>query len=136
MHTSELEYVGKLRTNALHINSSQEIYTDAPLDNHGKGEAFSPTDLLATSLAACMMTVMGIAAESHNIRYEKVHAQVTKVMESNPRRVSEIRILLKLAGNFSQREKSILENTAKNCPVAKSLNPKLIQTVRFEYVSL
>ena len=136
MHTSELEYVGKLRTSAIHIKSSQKLFTDAPVDNHGKGEGFSPTDLLATSLAACMLTVMGIAADTHNIKYEQVHAEVTKVMESNPRRVSEIIVHIKLSGDFSQREKSILENTAKNCPVAKSLNPELIQTLKFEYVSL
>lgn len=136
MYTSELEYVGQLRLKATHLQSGIQLVTDAPTDNHGKGEAFSPTDLLATSLAACMMTVMGIAAETHKIEYSKVQASVKKIMASNPRRVAEVKIDLKFWGNYSDREKSILEATAKSCPVAKSLSSELIQTISFEYFSL
>lgn len=131
--TSKVVYLENLRTEITHLSSGQKSITDAPVDNHGKGEAFSPTDLLATSLAACMLTVMGIKAEQHELHIDGSYAEVQKHMESNPRRVSQIEVRLYIKGRFSQSEKSLLQQTALNCPVAKSLHPDLTQSVSFRY---
>jgi uncharacterized OsmC-like protein len=132
--TMTVTYQGNLRNWAEHIKSGNTLITDAPIDNHGKGEAFSPTDLLCTSLATCMITIMGITAESKGIQLSKVSASIEKVMYSDPRRVGEIHIVLQLSdADYSEREKSILENAAMTCPVAKSLNPEIKQEVRFVY---
>jgi uncharacterized OsmC-like protein len=134
MKTSKIVYNGNLRTEATHIRSGKTIITDAPVDNNGKGEAFSPTDLLATSLGCCMLTIMGIAANNHNINMDGTQIEITKIMESNPRRVSEIIVEFTLkGGNFSDKEKKLLENAARTCPVAKSLSADLKQTVIFNY---
>lgn len=133
MSTASIDYLGNLRTDCTHIRSNTRITTDAPVDNNGKGEAFSPTDLLSTSLAACMITTMGIRANRDNIPFEEAQAQMTKVMAANPRRVHEIVIELKMPAGLSDEQKKILEDTALNCPVAKSLSPELVQTVRFIY---
>lgn len=131
----EVEYNGALRCFATHVRSGVSTMTDAPLDNHGKGESFSPTDLLCTSLACCMITLMGIAADQKGITLNNVHADIEKIMASEPRRVGEIKILLKIKDEgFGTREKSILENAALTCPVAKSLSAELKQTIQFEYV--
>lgn len=130
----KVEYKGELRNEATHIKSGNQLTTDAPTDNNGRGEAFSPTDLLCTSLATCMITLMGIAAQSKDIVLGNVNAEIEKVMGSDPRRVIRIEILLKVQNlNYSEREKAILENAAKTCPVAKSLHPDIEQNVRFEY---
>jgi uncharacterized OsmC-like protein len=127
-------YQGELRNRAEHIKSGNFLITDAPTDNHGKGEAFSPTDLLCTSLASCMITLMGITANSKGIQLGKVEARIEKVMHSEPRRVGEIHIHLELENNdFTAREKEILENAALTCPVAKSLHPDIKQEVTFGY---
>ena len=127
-------YQGALRNEAMHVRSGNKLTTDAPIDNNGKGEAFSPTDLLCTSLATCMMTLMGITAESKGIALGKIAAQIEKVMASNPRRVSEIHIDIHIQNmNYTEREKAILEQAALTCPVAKSLNPEIIQEVNFRY---
>lgn len=133
METAKITYLGNLRTESVHNKSKQVVITDAPLDNHGKGEAFSPTDLLASSLGSCMITIMGITANNHQINLETVDATVTKIMESDPRRVSEIVVEITLSGNFTEKEKKLLENAATTCPVAKSLHADLKQTVRFNY---
>ena len=134
MITSKITYLGYLRTEAAHIQSGKIIITDAPTDNNGKGEAFSPTDLLATALGTCMLTIMGIVANRNSINIEGTTIEITKIMESNPRRVGEVIVNLKLpANNFSLKEKELLENAAKTCPVAKSLSSELIQTIRFDY---
>jgi putative redox protein len=134
MKTSKINYMGNLRTEATHLRSGQTIITDAPPDNNGKGEAFSPTDLLATSLGSCMLTIMGIAAEKHTINIEGTSLEITKIMASDPRRVSEIIVEFKMPENsFSDKEKKILENAAYTCPVAKSLSSELKQTVIFNY---
>ncbi len=128
-------YQGSLRNEATHLKSGNTLRTDAPPDNKGKGEAFSPTDLLCTSLATCMITLMGIAADSKGIILGNVEAEIEKVMAADPRRVSHIIIALKIEGmNYTEREKAILENAAKTCPVAKSLHPDIVQEVTFQYV--
>jgi putative redox protein len=130
-----INYEGNLRNRAVHLQSSNELITDAPTDNHGKGEAFSPTDLLCTSLASCMITLMGIAAESKGIVVGSISADIEKVMYSEPRRVGEIHINLAIENKgYSEKERSILENAAKTCPVAKSIHPEIKQVVDFSYV--
>ncbi len=134
METSSIIYTGGLRTKATHVRSGQEIITDAPLDNQGKGEAFSPTDLLATSLGNCMATIMGINAGKNNFSIDGMKLKVTKIMESNPRRVSEIIVEFDMPENiYSEEQKKMLKIAAVNCPVAKSLHPELKQTVIFNY---
>lgn len=134
MKTSKIFYRGNLRTEATHIRSGQSIITDAPVDNNGKGEAFSPTDLLATSLGSCMLTIMGIASEKHLINIEGTALEITKIMASDPRRVCEIILEFKMpSANYTDKEKKILENAALTCPVAKSLSPDLKQTIIFNY---
>jgi len=135
METSLVKYIGGLRTEAVHRASNNTIITDAPTDNHGKGEAFSPTDLMATSLANCMLTVMGIKAQNDNMpSIDGTTALVTKVMYSEPRRVGEIHVKITFPkNNFTEKEKKIYENTCYTCPVAKSLHPDLKQVVLFEW---
>lgn len=134
MNTSEVIYTGELRTTAVHLKSGQQIITDAPIDNSGKGEAFSPTDLLATSLGNCMLTVMGIVAKRHNINMDGTKVEVLKVMADNPRRVSEVHIEMYFPkNNYTQKEKDLLQNTALACPVAKSLHPDMKQKTRFHF---
>jgi putative redox protein len=132
--TSKIVYLGNLRTEAVHLKSGNKIITDAPPDNNGKGEAFSPTDLLATSLGSCMLTIMGIMAERHAINIEGTSIEITKIMEANPRRVGEIIVEFTMPkNNYSEKEKTLLENAAHTCPVAKSLSSELKQTVIFNY---
>ncbi len=134
MNTSEVVYKGELRTTAIHLKSGQQIVTDAPTDNNGKGEAFSPTDLLATSLGCCMLTVMGIVAKRHTINMDGTKVEVLKVMGDNPRRVSEVHIEMYFPkNNYSEKERNLLEHTALACPVAKSLHPDIKQKTRFHY---
>lgn len=134
MKTSKIVYLGNLRTEAVHLKSGNKIITDAPPDNNGKGEAFSPTDLLATSLGSCMLTIMGIMAERHAINIEGTSIEITKIMEANPRRVGEIIVEFTMPkNNYSEKEKTLLENAAHTCPVAKSLSSELKQTVIFNY---
>ncbi len=134
MKTSKITYVGNLRTEAIHLKSGNKIVTDAPPDNNGKGEAFSPTDLLATSLGCCMLTVMGIVAERHSLNIDNATVEITKIMESNPRRVGEIIVEISMPDNsYTDKDKELLERTALVCPVAKSLDPEIKQTVVFNY---
>ena len=134
MNTSEIIYKGELRTTAIHLKSGQQIITDAPVDNNGKGEAFSPTDLLATSLGSCMITVMGIVAKRHDINMDGTKAEILKVMAENPRRVAEIHIDMHFPKNdYSEKDRALLEHTALACPVAKSLHPDIKQKIRFHF---
>ncbi len=134
MEISEVHYVGSLRTQATHNRSGQAIYTDAPPDNKGKGEAFSPTDLLATSLATCMITLIGIRANEHDIPLENVEVAVSKEMASEPRRVKAIRLEFEiLVPNITDYQQEILEEAAKNCPVAQSISEEIEQDVTFHY---
>ncbi|NJK84562.1 MAG: OsmC family protein [Saprospiraceae bacterium] len=128
--TSEVIYLGELRTSAKHLQSGNFILTDAPVDNHGKGENFSPTDLVATALATCMITVMGIKANQKGLNMEGAKAEVTKIMAANPRRIAEIQVSLTMpASEFSEEDKKMLEHTAFTCPVAQSLSADLLQQV-------
>jgi putative redox protein len=131
MATIQTTYLGGLRTEAIHLQSGTKIITDAPTDNQGKGEAFSPTDLLSESLAGCVLTTMGIAANTHGINIDGTTAEVTKIMAPNPRRVAEIIIDLKFPGEYTDKEKSILEHAALTCPVAVSLHPDVKKTTSF-----
>ncbi len=134
MKTAKIKYIGNLRTEATHLQSGKIIITDAPTDNNGKGEAFSPTDLLSTSLGCCMLTIMGIVAERNAISIDGVTIAITKNMEANPRRVGEIIVEFSMpALNYSVKEKELLENAARTCPVAKSLSSELKQTIIFNY---
>ena len=134
METSKTEYLGGYRTRATHLLSSQTIITDAPIDNNGKGEAFSPTDLVASALSSCMLTIMDMTAGTHNFSLEKALVKTTKIMASNPRRIAEIVIDFDLRGShYTNKQKAILENAAKHCPVAKSIHPDIKVATHFHY---
>lgn len=134
MATSENKYLGNLRTEAKHVRSGTVIITDAPVDNHGKGEAFSPTDLAATSLGNCMITIIGIAAQNQGWSIDGTEWNVTKVMADNPRRISEIIVELTFPhNNYTDQQKRLIEYTTKHCPVALSLHPDLKQTIIINY---
>jgi uncharacterized OsmC-like protein len=130
-------YLGGLRTESVHYQSNTTIITDAPTDNMGKGEAFSPTDLLCIALANCKMTTMGIVAQrdSINVDLTGMTCEIEKIMQATPRKVAEVVIKLHLpnAENLDERTKTILRNAALQCPVAKSLSPELKQTVTFNF---
>ncbi len=136
MFTSKVKYLGNLRTEAQHVRSGNTMITDAPVDNRGKGEYFSPTDSLATSLATCMITVMGIKSGDAGFELGDVEANVKKHMQNNPRRVGRIEIELHFANDYSEDERAILEDAAMNCPVALSLHPDIEQEVSFFFKQL
>lgn len=131
--TSKVVYKGDLRTECEHLQSKSIFITDAPLDNQGKGEAFSPTDTVATALASCMLTIMGIKARDMALDISGTFAEVTKFMESNPRRISGIKIVFTVKGILSDKEKVILQNAAKTCPVIYSIHPDIIKDISFAY---
>ena len=131
--TSKVTYVGDLRTSSEHIRSKTTILTDAPIDNHGKGEAFSPTDLVANALGACIITIMSIKAKDMNVEMKGSTAEVTKSMQENPRRIAKIEVNINMIGNFDDKTKLILERTAMTCPVHMSLHPELEQEVTFNW---
>lgn len=134
MATSEVVYIGELSTEATHLKSSSTIKTDAPTDNNGLGRTFSPTDLLATSLASCMLTIMGIRARDSGWDISGTKATVTKIMASEPRRVSEIYVQIEIIDrNLTEVQKTVLEKAALTCPVALSLSENLKQNVSFSY---
>ena len=126
-------YKGDLRTAATHLQSGTEIHMDAPTDNHGKGEAFSPTDLVATALGGCMATIMGISAKTHGFDIEGTSMEITKVMATDPRRIAEIRIEFFFPHDYDAKTKRIIELAAKQCPVGHSLHPDLHQNVIYHY---
>ena len=130
--TSKVIYEGQLRTRMTHLYSGTEVITDAPLDNHGLAQAFSPTDIVATGLASCMLTVMGIKARDMGVDLTGTSAEVTKVMAAEPRRISEVHVTLTFPkNNYTDKDKTILENTAKTCPVAHSRHPDIKQVLQF-----
>ena len=134
MTTLTAVYMGGLRTQAKHTRSGNSLITDAPPDNNGKGEAFSPTDLVCTALSTCMITTMGIWAERENIDLTGMKADVVKIMSSNPRKIAEIKITLSqqnLVATKEQKEKLIA--IANTCPVALSLHESVIQTISFDF---
>lgn len=122
MKTARVRYLGELRTECTHLGSGTKIITDAPLDNHGKAEAFSPTDLVATSLASCVMTIMGIYCQTHNIPFISAEATIEKHMAADPRRISKIVLDMDLsANNWDERTKQKVIAAGKACPVARTL---------------
>ena len=133
MTTSVVFYSGNLRTDSKHLQSGDTITTDAPIDNEGTGGAFSPTDLAATSLANCMMTVMGIIANKHNIDIDGTRADVEKFMGVGPRRIVKIKIDFHFPSSYDTATKKLLETSALNCPVAKSLSESISQNIYFNY---
>lgn len=133
MATSKVTYLGDLRTSSIHLNSGSEIISDAPLDNNGKGQAFSPTDTVANGLATCMFTVMGIKARDLNIDLTNTTAEVTKIMAAEPRRISEIHIVFNMNIDAEEKSRIILERTANTCPVNYSLHPDIKQEITFNW---
>ena len=134
MNTATARYAGQLRTEATHVASGNLIQTDAPVDNHGRGEAFSPTDLVATALGSCMMTVMGIVAERHQWDLVGSSFAVAKHMSTEaPRRIAQIDVTFTLPAALAAQERVILERAAHTCPVGLSLHPDVRQHIEFEY---
>lgn len=128
--TAEIIYTGDLGTSATHLRSGNTINTDAPVDNNGKGEAFSPTDLVAGALGSCILTIMGISARHHNIDMIGAKASVNKIMAANPRRITRLEVTISMpAISYSDKEKKILEKAAHHCPVANSLHPDLEEVI-------
>lgn len=134
MKTATVHYEGQLRTQAVHVKSDNTLLTDAPTDNHGKGETFSPTDLVATATVSCMITVMGIHAEKNQLDMGTVDGSVEKIMTSNPRRIAALNIELVFEGHdLNEADKKRLEHKAIHCPVANSLSKEMIVNVKFRY---
>ncbi len=136
MITSKITYSAGLTTTAEHIRSGKTIQTDAPIDNNGKGEAFSPTDLAATSLGNCAMTIIGIAAEKEGLDFTGSTVDITKIMSAEaPRRIAEIKVAFsfRVSQNLNESQKQRFERLAHTCPVALSLHPDLVQNMVFEW---
>lgn len=131
--TSKVTYLGGLRTESIHLKSENSFFTDAPTDNNGKGEAFSPTDTVATGLASCMMTVMGIKARDMGVDMTGTTAHVTKTMASDPRRISKIKVVLEFPFEAEDKTRKILEYTANTCPVHYSLHPDIEKDITFNW---
>ncbi len=134
MNTASARYAGNLRTEATHAASGNVIQTDAPTDNHGRGEAFSPTDLVSTALGSCMMTVMGIVADRHHLNLVDSTFAVVKHMSAEaPRRIAQIDVTFTLPATLTATERTVLERAAHTCPVSLSLHPDVRQNIVFEY---
>jgi len=133
MSDISIKYEGNLRTTATHLKSGSIISTDAPIDNKGKGEKFSPTDLFATALGSCMLTIMGITAQAHGFSIDESNIEIDKKMEKNPRRVSHIKIIININGEFNDKEKQLLMNAAKHCPVSKSIHSDIKEEIIFNF---
>lgn len=131
--TSKVTYLGDLRTSSIHLQSGSEIISDAPLDNNGKGEAFSPTDTVANALASCMFTVMGIKARDLGVDFSGSTAEVTKIMAVDPRRISEIHVTFAMNVATDEKNKTILERVAMTCPVFYSLHPEIKKEIVFKW---
>jgi uncharacterized OsmC-like protein len=131
--TSKVTYLGDLRTVSIHLQSGSEIMSDAPLDNNGKGEAFSPTDTVANALASCMMTIMGIKARDMNVDLKGSVASVTKIMTGEPRRIGAIEIIFDMNVAVDQKNKIIFERAAMTCPVFLSLNTEIDKKITFNW---
>ncbi|MFQ3214779.1 MAG: putative redox protein [Marivirga sp.] len=132
MATAKISYVQGLRTEAIHLESKAAIITAAPKDNNGDGSLFSPTDLAATSLASCMLTVMGIYANNNGMSLGDINCEMTKVMADTPRRIAKIVLNIQWKTTLNEKQINTLKKIGLNCPVAKSLHPDIIQEVNFE----
>ncbi|HEU4554265.1 MAG TPA: OsmC family protein [Chitinophaga sp.] len=135
MQTSRIIYSGSLRTTATHLQSGSIIETDAPVDNNGKGERFSPTDLVATALGSCMLTIMGIKARDQGWNIDGTQVSIQKIMGTEPRRITGVKVIFDFPANHNlgSKEKTILEKAALTCPVAKSVHPDILQDVTFNW---
>jgi uncharacterized OsmC-like protein len=134
MATSRVEYNGKLRTTCTHLKSGQQIITDAPTDNKGKGEAFSPTDLVATAYASCMLTIVGIHCDKNGHSFENGTAEITKIMGDAPRRIAGLEIELNLSGNgWDDTLCERIKRVAEACPVAHSVHPDIEVTIKYKF---
>ena len=134
METAKTKYLGDLRTEIIHLRSGSVITTDAPVDNKGKGENFSPTDLVASALGSCAFTIMGIAAREQSFSIDGSSCTITKIMSDKPRKVGEIRIEFDFTGNdYNDKQKKLLESCVKTCPVALSLNESVFQNVVLKF---
>ena len=134
METSKVVYMGDFRSQATHDRSGNVIIIDAPVDNHGKGESFSPTDLLATSLGSCMMTIIGIAAETHGFNVDGTTFSITKIMVENPRRVAEVVVEFTFPEVvYTEKEKAFIWHAANTCPVSLSLHPDVKKTITMNF---
>jgi uncharacterized OsmC-like protein len=134
METAKTKYLGDLRTELVHLRSGSVITTDAPVDNKGKGENFSPTDLVASALGSCIFTIMGMAAREHSFSIDGSTCVITKIMTENPRKIGELRIEFDLTGNeYNDKQKKIMEYCVKSCPVALSLNESVFQNVVLKF---
>jgi putative redox protein len=130
--TSKVKYLGNLRTECVHLASGATIITDAPIDNHGKGEAFSPTDLVATSLASCMLTIIGIYCQNHNIEFTNGNVEIEKIMGVGPRRIERVILNIDLTDNHWDKQTRLKVIAAgKACPVAKTLEGNVIMEFNF-----
>ena len=134
MATITSEYLGDLRVSTKHHESGVTIITDAPVDNQGKGASFSPTDLCATALGTCAMTILGIYAQKHDLDIVGATMEISKTMAANPRRISEIKVIIKMpANNFTEKDKKGMTNVMRACPVHKSLHADLNQIIEIEW---
>ncbi|WP_309609070.1 OsmC family protein [Flavobacterium sp.] len=131
--TSKVTYLGELRTSSIHIQSGTEILSDAPTDNHGKGEAFSPTDTVANALGSCMISIMAIKSTDLNVNIIGSTAEVTKIMQPEPRKIAKIILVFNMSIAADEKTRIILERTAMNCPVLLSLNPDIDKEVTFNW---
>lgn len=131
--TSKVTYLGELRTSSIHLQSGSEIISDAPVDNNGKGEAFSPTDTVANALASCMFTIMGIKAREMGVSLEGSTADVAKIMQASPRKISGITIVFNIKSDADEKGRIILERVALSCPVYLSLNPDIEKNISFNW---
>lgn len=131
--TSKVTYLGELRTSSIHIQSGTEILSDAPTDNHGKGEAFSPTDTVANALGSCMISIMAIKSADLNVDIIGSTAEVTKIMQAEPRKIAKIILVFNMSISVDEKTRIILERTAMNCPVLLSLNTDIDKEVTFNW---
>ena len=131
--TSKVTYLGDLRTSSIHIQSGTEVLSDAPVDNNGKGEAFSPTDSVANALATCMFTIMGIKARDLNVDLSSSTAAVTKIMKAEPRMISAIEVVFDMNLAVDEKTKTILERAAMTCPVFLSLSSEIEKRIAFNW---
>ncbi len=131
--TSKITYLGELRTSSVHLQSGTEILSDVPTDNHGKGEAFSPTDLLANALGSCMISIMAIKSKDLDVNLEGSTVEVTKIMQAEPRKIAKIVIVMNMSVSVDEKNKTILERSAMHCPVLLSLNPDIEKDVTFNW---
>jgi putative redox protein len=135
MNTFEIKYLGGLRTSSTHIDSGSVLYSDAPKDNHGLGEAFSPTDMVCSALASCILTIMAIAVEKNGIDIKDTTATVKKTMGNNPRRITQIDVDLTFSKKYDSKTKTILERAAYNCPVHHTLSKNVDKNISFKYLN-